>query len=689
MNELRTLLNMGAKVLPLYRMENGVCNCSKGSKCPTPGKHPAVRGGWRAAKADLSCIPANRNVGIATGSKSGIVIVDIDPRNGGSQSFSNIVKSRKMPPTTTVSTGGGGLHYYFRVQINVPSKILAPGVDFLSTGKLAVLPPATHYSGKKYQWIAPPSNGIAAAPQWLLDMVMLQKGQTNKAPQHNPTSTHQIMSAFAPGSRNAKLASIAGTMRLRDIDESTISIAIHAINQAQCKPPLSRGEVDKIVKSICRYAPEEPLTDLGNARRAARVFGQDIKYLKERGEWAFYNGQSWEADNSEAVISQMVKRVPDLVYLEGQTKRGKQRKKYNEWAVKSQSAAGLRNCLEVLRTEPSVALSIGKLNADPFLFNAANGVIDLTTGKLYQHDKSYLQTKTSPVLYEPKAKCPNFLQFMDTVFAGDADMINYMQKVLGWSLTADVRHQQFYLIHGPGANGKSTMLEIIRHIAGEYCMGADFGTFTIRNKGAASSDIARLHGARMVIAQEGKPGETFNESFVQQWTGGDPIIARFMYQDFFEFKPVGKLWLSTNHAPRIRTNAMWRRIRIIPMKVVIPKAQRDPNLKDKLLQEAPGILQWLIRGAIAAKVTGLNSPIAEQLARDEYRNRIDITFTFLSAKCVLHPSQTVTIEAIYQSYRKFCINRGLRTMTQPAFISAVEERGYVIDGTTIKGVGLS
>ena len=680
---------MGAKVLPLYSVVNGVCNCSKGKNCKAPGKHPAVRGGWRAANSNLSSIPGNRNIGIATGSKSGIVIVDIDPRNGGTQSFSNMIKSRKMPPTTSVSTGGGGLHYYFRVQVNVPSKVLAPGIDFLSTGKLAVLPPATHFSGKKYHWLTPPSNGIAAAPQWLLDMVMLQKGQTNTAPQHNPTITSKIMNGFAPGSRNAKLASIAGTMRLRDIDETTISIAIHAINQAQCKPPLSKGEVDKIVQSICRYAPEEPLTDLGNARRAARVFGQDIKYLKEKGEWAFYNGQAWEEDNSDSVISQMVKRVPDLVYLEGQTKRGKHRKKYNEWAVKSQSAAGLRNCLEVLRTEPSVALSVEKLNGDPFLFNAANGVIDLSTGKLYQHDKSYLQTKTSPVMYEPKAKCPNFLKFMDTVFASNPNMINYMQKVLGWSLTADVRHQQFYLIHGPGANGKSTMLEIIRHIAGEYCMGADFGTFTIRNKGAASSDIARLHGARMVIAQEGRPGETFNESFVQQWTGGDPIIARFMYQDFFEFKPVGKLWLSTNHAPRIRTNAMWRRIRIIPMKVVIPKAQRDPHLKDKLLQEAPGILQWLIRGAIAAKVTGLNSPVAEQLARDEYRNRIDITFTFLSAKCVLHPSQSTTIEAIYQAYRKFCVNRGLRTMTQPAFISAVEERGYIIEGTAIKGVGLA
>jgi putative DNA primase/helicase len=252
-------------------------------------------------------------------------------------------------------------------------------------------------------------------------------------------------------------------------------------------------------------------------------------------------------------------------------------------------------------------------------------------------------TKRIDVDYTP-SDCPTWKRFLDTIFLGNAETIHFMHKAIGYSLSASIEEQCIFILYGIGSNGKSTFLETIRDIVGEYAAAA--GASTIMEKRGDNSipnDIARLRGARFVTVNESDECKRLSESIVKSITGGDLITARFLHHEYFEFHSTFKIFMATNHKPRIvgTDNGIWRRIKQVPFKKVISKEERDPGLKEKLLQEREGILAWMVEGFKLWRKEGLGSCKEVDDAVQEYKDDQDVIGEFIGAECVEHDSVSV------------------------------------------------
>jgi P4 family phage/plasmid primase-like protien len=287
--------------------------------------------------------------------------------------------------------------------------------------------------------------------------------------------------------------------------------------------------------------------------------------------------------------------------------------------------------------------------------------------------------KIAPVNYDRDAKCPGWLNFLDTVADGNKELAAYLQRCIGYSLTGETIEHALFLLHGTGANGKSTFLEVLRHVFGEYAQTADFSSFLLSKGQPIRNDLAKLNGARFVTATESEDGKRMAESVIKQLTGGDNVTARFLYSEHFEFKPAFKLWLGTNHKPVIAgtDNGIWRRIRLIPFEVCIPPERQDRKLVEKLKLEASGILNWALEGLAAWKAGGLQEPAIVKDATSEYRQEQDALMHFIAARCVLGEDAKCQARDLYVNYKNWAMDAGeWFTMNERQFSQALSERGF-------------
>jgi putative DNA primase/helicase len=248
------------------------------------------------------------------------------------------------------------------------------------------------------------------------------------------------------------------------------------------------------------------------------------------------------------------------------------------------------------------------LDRDKLLLNVENGTIDLRTGELGPHDPTDLITKIAPVAFDPEATCPAFKRVVDWITNGDREFINYLRRAFGYCLTGCTTEQSFFFVIGKGGTGKSVLANVLRELLGEYGLQANMDSFLAKQyDNGIPTDIARLRGARVVVAAEANFDRQIDEAKLKTMTGGDPLVARFMRQDLFEFMPEFKLVLIANDFPRVRasSDAFWRRVRVIPIDRKIPAKQVDPNLMEKLRAEYPGILAWAVRGCLSWQQRGL------------------------------------------------------------------------------------
>jgi len=286
--------------------------------------------------------------------------------------------------------------------------------------------------------------------------------------------------------------------------------------------------------------------------------------------------------------------------------------------------------------EHLVPIEPNGMDTNQMLVNAPNGVIDLENGKLLPHDRLYYMTRMLGCCASEKPKNPvRWLKFLDDIFNFDKELIRYVQKALGYSLSGLTNEQCVFFLYGTGRNGKSTFLEIVRKIMGEYATNIQPESIMMRmSSGNANSDIARLKGARLVTSVEPNEGMRLNEGLLKQITGDDMITARKLYGDEFEYRPEFKLWMATNHKPTIRGTdiGIWRRIHIIPFTTTIPENKVDKNLSDKLTEELPDILAWMMEGYRLWRFEGLNRPQIVMQAVKEYRNEMDVISTFLDSE---------------------------------------------------------
>ncbi len=401
-------------------------------------------------------------------------------------------------------------------------------------------------------------------------------------------------------------------------------------------------------------------TDSDNALRFVRRHGKDVRYCHAWGSWLVWRGKRWEKDARGEVVER-AKDTARAIHDEAKDRPGA---KLGAWADKSLGAAALASMLRLAQSVQGVPVEPHELDASPWLFNCQNGTVDLRTGELLSHRREELLTKLAPVDYDAGARSEVWERFLRESQSGDAEMVDFLARAVGYSLTGDTREEKLFFVHGPPAAGKSTFLEAIKATLGDYAKTANFETFLAKqSQGGANDDIARLMGARFVASIEVDEGKRLAEGLVKSLTGGDVITARFLYQAWFEFRPAFKLWLAANHEPKVKDDdaAMWRRILRVCFNASVPKERRDPKLKLALVDPAvsgPAILAWAVRGAQDWMRGGLRVPASIDAATEEYRQKMDPLGEFFASRCRFRPGAVVPRAALRGAYEAWVKENG-------------------------------
>ncbi len=420
------------------------------------------------------------------------------------------------------------------------------------------------------------------------------------------------------------------------------------------------------------------LTDLGNARRMARHYGGHLRFCHPWGRWLVWDGQRWALDDT-ARVERAAKATVGSIYAEAAAcQEDSHRKELAKHALRSEAATKLRAMMDLTRSEPGIPVLPDALDADPWLLTVANGTLDLRTGELRPHSPGDLITKLAPVPYDAAATCPRWLAFLAETFEGNGPLMAYVQKMAGYALTGDTSEQSLFVLWGTGQNGKSTMLSTLGAMQGDYWKQTPTETLLARSGNVIPNDVAALKGARLVTAIEADEGRRLAESLVKQMTGGDPLAARFMRAEWFNFLPTFKLFLATNHKPEIRGTdlAIWRRIRLIPFRVTVPASKQDKHLGDKLKAELPGILAWAVRGCLAWQREGMAPPAEVVAATTQYREEMDPLADFLAELCIDLPGIATEAGALFKAYSEWCERGGEKPLNQTQFGRRLAERGY-------------
>jgi putative DNA primase/helicase len=422
--------------------------------------------------------------------------------------------------------------------------------------------------------------------------------------------------------------------------------------------------------------PAFNLTDLGNAERFVAHHGEDVRYCYPWRKWLVRTGARWERDEA-GLVHRLAKETVRGIYREASDAEDEDRRKaLAKHAAASESEARIRAMVELAKSEAPV--SPDELDADPWHLNVQNGTIDLRTGELREHRREDLITKLAPVEYDPDATAPTWEAFLERVLPGE-ELRGFVQRAVGYSATGDTSEQCMFIHHGPGANGKSTFQEAVAAALGDYAMRTPTETLLVKRAGGVPNDVARLKGARFVTASETEEGRRLAESLVKDLTGQDTISARFMWAEWFDFKPTHALHLSTNHKPEIRGTdpAIWRRIRLIPWAVTIPPAEQDRKLAEKLRDELPGILAWIVRGCSAWLQEGLKAPEVVRQATKAYRAEMDVLAAFLADCCLRDEDESAFAGELWGAWKRWCDESGEQAGTQKRFGGRLAERGFL------------
>jgi putative DNA primase/helicase len=337
-------------------------------------------------------------------------------------------------------------------------------------------------------------------------------------------------------------------------------------------------------------------SDLGNAERLAHHYGDKLCYCHVWKKWLVWDDTKW-AEDETGRIKQIAKKTVRKIYTEAKAcEDDNKRQAVAKHALFSESKSRIDAMTSLAQSELPVRPD--QFDKNRSLLNCKHGTIDLSTGELLPHNKDDFITKIAPVYYNKDATCPQWDKFLDRIMGGNQDLIKFLQRAVGYSLTGHVSEQCLFLFWGSGANGKSTFLRTIGNLLGDFSQHTATETLLVKQKGAITNDIARMKGARFITASESEKEHRLAENLIKQMTGDDIICARFLHQEFFEFEPEYKIFLGTNNKPIIKGNdhAIWRRIKLVPFKILIPEEEQDKDLIDKLKKEYSGILNWAIEG---------------------------------------------------------------------------------------------
>lgn len=439
----------------------------------------------------------------------------------------------------------------------------------------------------------------------------------------------------------------------------------------QTPPPPSPADIPDDVDDLAGLV--KPHTDDANALRFTHTHSDTLRYVPEWATWLRWDGTRWARDKKGCVVD-LARGVARAIYHDAMRAAGDEHKTAMRWAAVSGNAPRIHAMLDLARTHPGTPVLAEELDADPWLLNVTNGTLDLRNGQLRPHRQTDLITKRAGCAYDLHADAPRFETFLEQVIP-DPDVRDFLQAYIGYCLTGLTTEQILLFAHGHGANGKTTLIQALLHVLGDYGKQAE-PDLLLQRDNAHPTGVADLQGARMVVSSEIEDGRRLAETTVKQLTGSDRIKARYMRQDFFEFEPTHKLLIATNHKPGVRgtDHAIWRRIRLVPFNVTIPKANQDHRLPDALREEASGILTWAVAGAQLWQTRGLPTPAAIQIATDAYRAEEDRVGAYLTECCVFDDTSSESAGDLYAEYSAWTEANGERPLSQKRFGARLTER---------------
>jgi putative DNA primase/helicase len=440
------------------------------------------------------------------------------------------------------------------------------------------------------------------------------------------------------------------------------------------------GEDSETEKADADVEVVQNLTDLGNAKRFEVQHRGTVLYSAERRKWVFWNGSFWQWDITGKIID-LAEDVLRAIYSEAAEAKEKDlRQALAKHAAKTESRRQIEAMLALAQSRPEIRTGLKIFDCDPYLFNAGNSTIDLRTGKARGFRREDYLTRISPTFYDPEAKCPRFSAFLDMVTVGRPDLVQFIQRAAGYSMTGNTREQCIFIPHGSGGNGKSTLMVTLAGVWGtNYAQQIKAEILCqARYDNSAEYHIAELNGMRVALACETERRRTLASALIKQWTGGEPIVGRRPYEMPIRFTPIAKLWFSTNHLPKIddTTESIWRRIYPIPFDALFKDGNRQEGYEEKLLPEASGVLNWMIEGCLAWQRQKLDAPkVVRQMAR-QYRAEEDLVCNFIQDECIVDPDESVAFKDLYSAYASWCKDKGELPETATSFGRALAERGF-------------
>lgn len=507
---------------------------------------------------------------------------------------------------------------------------------------------------------------------------------------------YRLPETIEDGGRNNSLFKFGCSLRGQGFNKDEIDAAVRTSN-SRGNPPLEEAELVKVIASACRYKQgsqsdsgstpdgeaspiEQHCTDVGNAARFARQHLLVARFCHDFGHWLIWNGKYWQADKTGEVMRLARKTVQSIYQESADAPQGDEKRKLALHAVRSESESRLAAMVNLARSEAELVVSSEIFDQDPHLFNCENGTVDLRTGVIRDHSCEDYITKISPVVYDQNAKADRLERFLSEVFNGDVETIKFVHRAVGYSLTGLTSEQCFFLLHGSGSNGKSVFAKVLMTLMDSY--GAHTAAEALMVKkfdGSATPEVAKLRGARFVSASETEDGNRLAEAKIKQLTGGDPVTCRFLNENPFTYVPAYKIWLATNHKPKVSGTdyAIWRRVKLIPFNVRFEGDQKDPNLEAKLLAEMPGILAWAVRGAVEWHRQGLGNCKAVEAATEEYRGESDSLALFLADECATGGVYKAKASELRETYEAWCRDLGETALNARGFGKAMRERGFV------------
>ena len=426
---------------------------------------------------------------------------------------------------------------------------------------------------------------------------------------------------------------------------------------------------------------DSTLTDVGLARRLVHEANGTLRYCRETRSWMAWTGKVWQADDGLAAAS-VAKRVSDRLWREFSDlpARTREDSALLRFVQSSASSRAIDAAVKLARSEPGIVVSVRELDADPYLLNIGNGILNLRTLKLQPHSAEALLTHMAGVEFSEEASCPTWVRFVNEVTNGSEELAAFLRRSCGLALTGDVSEQCLWLHYGEGSNGKSTLLNVMAELLGTYAGPAPMELLLVKNNRSreVETQFASLAGKRLVTTVEADSGVRFSEATTKLLTGGDTVLARRLYGEAWPLKPTWHLHIAANHKPLVRgsDDGIWRRIHLVPWQVRFDGKRADRKLMDKLRAELPGILSWCLAGLSEWQAISLAAPECVRAATGEYRGENDVLGTWMAECCVVQETAKCEAGRLYASFKEWAKDRGEDAGNATGFGLQLERLGY-------------